>query len=189
MNDNVRYTAALCAAVILNWLACGSVAAQQFSAWSTPVNLGPSINTAYNEWHCANSADGLSIFFISDRPGGSGGFDLWVAERLRRNADWGPAQNLGPTFNTSADEYTPALSPDGHWLFFSSVGLASNKNLQIYAAFRSDIHDNLGWGPPVNLGKGVNSGHATGDPSLFIDPQTGLATLYFARLVRSGQDD
>src|SRR2546421_1275316 len=96
-----------------------SVSAQQYSAWSTPVNMGPSINTVHTEWHAAISADLLTIFFISDRPGGLGGTDLWVAQRPTRNADWAPAQNLGATINTSGDEFTPELSPDGHWLFFS----------------------------------------------------------------------
>jgi Tol biopolymer transport system component len=169
-------------------LAASSVAAQQFSAWSTPVNLGPSMNTTNNERHSAISADLLTIFFVSDRPRGFGGFDLWVAQRANRNADWGPAENLGPNTNTSQDEFTPELSPDGHWLFFATSGLESKNNLQIYASFRSDTNDNLGWGPPMNLGKGINSGHPNGDPSMFIDPQTGLAKLYFARLDRDSDD-
>ena len=170
-------------------LVCGSAVAQQFSAWSAPVNMGPSINTVYNEWHAAISADGLTIFFISNRPGGFGGSDLWVAQRPHRDANWGPAQNLGARINTSADEFTPALSPDGHWLFYSSLGLENKNTLQIYAAFRCDTSDTLGWGVPVNLGKGVNENHYNGDPSLFIDPQTGVVTLYSARLDKAGQGD
>jgi Tol biopolymer transport system component len=169
-------------------LACGNVAAQQLSAWSTPVNMGPSINTTNNEWHAAISADLLTIFFVSDRPGGFGDFDLWVAQRPNRNADWAPAQNLGPNINTATAEFTPELSPDGHVLLYSSLGLSSDKHLQIYAAIRNDTNDNLGWSLPVNLGPGVNSSHYTGDPSIFIDPQTGVVTLYFARLDRDGDD-
>ncbi len=48
----------------------------EFSDWSTPVNLGPSINTQYSEFHMAISVDELSLFFSSDRPGGLGGNDL-----------------------------------------------------------------------------------------------------------------
>jgi hypothetical protein len=150
--------------------------------------MGPSINTTNNELHSAISADLLTIFFVTDRPGGFGDFDLWVAHRANRNADWGPAENLGANINTSSAEYTPELSPDSHWLFFATGGLESKNNLQIYASFRSDTNDDLGWEPPLNLGKGVNSGHPNGDPSIFIDPQTGLATLYFARLDRDGDD-
>src|SRR5262245_45379907 len=168
---------------------CASAGAQQFSAWSTPVNMGPSINTAYNEWHAAVSADGLTMFFSTDRPGGFGAFDLWVAQRSRPNTSWAAAQNLGPNINTFAGEFTPELSPDSHWLFFATTGLAQGDKFNIYACFRPDISDNLGWGSPINLGKGVNSNHPNGDPSLFIDPQTGGVTLYFARLIRNGQDD
>jgi Tol biopolymer transport system component len=170
-------------------LAASSVAAQQLSAWSAPVNMGPSINTTNNERHSALSADLLTIFLASDRPGGLGGFDLWVAQRANRNADWAPGQNLGPNINTSADEYTPELSPDDHWLFFANSGPDTKNFLEIYAAFRSETNNNLGWGQPVNLGKGVNSvGHPTGDPSMFVDPQTGVVTLFFARLDRDGDD-
>lgn len=106
-------------------LAASSVAAQQFTDWSMPVNLGPSINTTNNERHSAISSDLLTIFFVSDRPGGFGDFDLWVAQRANRNADWEPAENLGSNINTSQAEYTPELSPDGHWLFFATSGLES----------------------------------------------------------------
>ena len=74
------------------------------------------------------------------------------------------------------------MSPDRHWLFFCSGGLGSGHDLDIYAAFRQDTSDNFGWGQPSNLGKGVNSPLDDGDPTIFIDPNTGVVTLYFARL-------
>jgi hypothetical protein len=189
IKSQLIHTNGLRAIFILGLLAGASAAAQQFSAWSTPVNMGPAINTPNSELHTAISSDGLVIFFVSDRPGGFGDYDLWVAQRPCRNTDWTSAQNLGPNLNTFGGELTPELSPDGHWLLFSSWGREKNENLEIYATLRSDTNDNFGWGPPMNLGKGVNSGHPNGDPSIFIDPQTGVVTLYFARLDRGGQDD
>jgi len=47
--------------------------------WSNPVNMGASINTEHNEEMPTATADGTTVFFPSDRPGGSGGFDLYVA--------------------------------------------------------------------------------------------------------------
>src|SRR5438445_6560463 len=188
MKTRMIHASGLVAVFVLSLLDDGSAVAQEFSGWSTPVNLGPSLNTAYHERHSAISADLLTIFFVSDRPGGFGEFDLWVAQRPNRNADWAPAQNLGPNINTSASEFTPELSPDGHWLFFANSGLDIKNNIQIYAAFRSDANNNLDWELPVDLGKGVNSGHPTGDPSIFIDPQSGVVALYFARLDRDGDD-
>jgi len=52
-------------------------------AWSTPVNLGPRINTASNEIGPARSLDGTALYFQSDRPGGHGGNDLYVITRTR----------------------------------------------------------------------------------------------------------
>jgi hypothetical protein len=90
------------------------------SQWSAAVNLGPSINTQYSELHLAISADELSLFFASDRPGGFGGDDLWLAQRSARNGNWEPATNLGSGFNTQFTEVGPFLSLDEHQLFFAS---------------------------------------------------------------------
>ncbi len=151
----------------------------QFSDWSEPVNLGPPINTEFNEFHAAISADELSIFFSTTRPGGFGGLDLWVAQRASRDADWGVPQNLGPRFNTSLTDSCPALSPDEHWLFFCSNGHGGSGDFDIFASFREDTSDNFGWEEPFNLGEGVNSEFSDADPSLFVDPETGVLTLYF----------
>jgi uncharacterized membrane protein len=160
-----------------------------FSAWSEPVNLGPSINTQYSEFHSAISEDELTIFFSSDRPGGFGRNDLWVAERPSRDDDWGPAQNLGPKFNTSLNEACPALSPDGHWLFFCSNGRGGFGSFDIFASFRRDTNDNFGWEDPVNLGRGVNSEFEDDDPTLFVNEETGVVTMYFASARPEGLGD
>ena len=52
-----------------------------FSSWSDPANLGATINTTFNEQGPTLSKDGLILYFGSDRPGGSGGFDIWVSRR------------------------------------------------------------------------------------------------------------
>ena len=65
--------------------------------------------------------DGRQLYFCSNRPGGHGGFDLYVAERT--GAGWGKPRNLGPKVNSPADEHDPAPSPDGLSLYF-----ASNRN-------------------------------------------------------------
>jgi Tol biopolymer transport system component len=178
-----RWTSTIFALFLIIWLGGGSAVAQ-FSAWSAPVNLGPSINTEFDEFHSAISADGLTLFFASDRPGGFGLYDLWVAQRQNRNAGWESAQNLGPTFNTPSSEACLELSPDGHWLFFCSAGLGSGHDFDIYVAFRQDANNNFGWEQPSNLGTGVNSPFDDADPTIFVDPHTGAVTLYFARLNR-----
>src|SRR6266571_6182702 len=87
------------------------------SEWSEPVNLGPTINTAFNEQGPNLSKDGLSLYFGSDRPGGVGSFDLWVARRACPDCPWEAPENLGPVVNTTASETGPGLSIDEHMLF------------------------------------------------------------------------
>src|SRR5215471_9797061 len=87
----------------------------QFSDWSEPVNLGPTINTEFQDRQPAISPNGLSLYFASDRPGGFGEYDLYVSQRSSLYEPWGTPRNLGPTINTESSERAPNFSPDGHW--------------------------------------------------------------------------
>jgi hypothetical protein len=168
-------------------LASFNVGAQPiYSDWSEPVNLGPVINTGYNDQHPAISKDGLSLYFTSNRPGGYGADDLWVSQRASVDDAWGPPQNLGPVINTGAVEFSPAFSRDGHWLFFHSDRPGGYGGLDIWASHRVDVHDDFAWEPPVNLGPGVNSPYDDAGPTLFEDDETGITTLYFTSLNRPG---
>src|SRR5437667_11948596 len=91
------------------------------SEWSAPVTLGPTINTEFNEQGPTVSNDELSLYFGSDRPGGIGGFDIWVARRACKDCPWEAPLDLGPAVNTASDETGPGLSVDGHLLFFRST--------------------------------------------------------------------
>src|SRR5207245_11631005 len=94
----------------------------KFSGWSTPVNLGPVINSVLRENGPAISKDGLSLYFGSFRAGGFGGCDIWVSHRARVDESWGPPVHLGPTINTAILEAGPAFSRHGQWLCLSRVG-------------------------------------------------------------------
>ncbi|MBU0718313.1 MAG: hypothetical protein KJ749_08700, partial [Planctomycetes bacterium] len=88
--------------------------------WTTAQPLAP-VNTTWDELGPAPSADGRSLYFYSDRPGGFGGYDLWVIRRgLDEHSDFGEATNLGPAVNSEFNDYGPALSPDGRALYFAS---------------------------------------------------------------------
>jgi hypothetical protein len=156
-----------------------SVASSRFSDWSAPVNLGPPINTPFVDAGPAISKDGLSLYLMSNRPGGSG-FDLWVSERERHDAPWAQPVNLGPLINSPAFEDAPALSRDGHWLFFVSDRLGSLGGRDVWASWRRHIHDNFGWQTPINLGPGVNSPFDDVGPAYFEDDETRTPKLYFA---------
>ena len=86
--------------------------------WQDPVNQGPNINTAANEFHFTQDATGV-VYFTSNRPGGFGGLDLYSAEQLGPNT-WAPAVNLGPRVNTSSADMCPALPPGGGTLTWFS---------------------------------------------------------------------
>jgi len=78
--------------------------------WGAPMNLGPTVNTAFDEGNPAFSRDGHLLFFQSKRPGGLGGIDLWVSRRehTHDDFDWQPAVNLGPGVNSAADDNGPS---------------------------------------------------------------------------------
>ncbi len=86
-------------------------------AWSEAEAVGV-LNTPFDEIGPVVGADGQELLFYSDRPGGEGGFDLWVSRKTRQG--WSKPRNLGPRINTPGHEYDPALSPDGLTIYFAS---------------------------------------------------------------------
>src|SRR2546425_8336215 len=75
--------------------------------WSTPVNVGPPLNTAYNDNYAVLSRDELTIYFTSDRPGGLGLEDLWFATRASVDSPWGEPRNMGAPINSSVADSLP----------------------------------------------------------------------------------
>ncbi len=88
--------------------------------YQRPKPLDQSVNTDAIESSCSISHDGKTLYFSSDRPGGSGGLDLWMITRLK-NGTWSLPENLGDRINTPFDEDFPNLSSDGQSLFFTST--------------------------------------------------------------------
>jgi hypothetical protein len=155
-----------------------AAAVPQYTDWTTPANVGSSVNSTFAETNPALSSDGLSLYFDSNRPGGSGGRDLWVSERASAPAPWGAPVNLGPTVNSSVDDANPALSTDGHWLFFVSPRSGGLGGSDLYESFRADVHDDFGWQNPVNLGAGVNTAATENGTGGYFD-NGGHPQLYF----------
>jgi hypothetical protein len=87
------------------------------SGWSPPEPLA-FLNTEYDELGPEPASDGESLYFYSDRPGGLGGYDLWVVHRSE--SGWSQPANLGPSVNTLYNDYGAALTPDGAQLYFAS---------------------------------------------------------------------
>jgi peptidoglycan-associated lipoprotein len=108
----------------------------------------------------ALSADGKTLYYASDMPGGHGGMDLWASTDL--GTGWGPPQNLGPTINTGGDELFPTVV--GRSLYFSSTGHENMGGLDIF-----ETHpEGPWWSEPQNMGYPVNT--SRDDFGFWLDP-------------------
>ena len=145
--------------------------------FGTPANLGPNINTDSGEGGSGGlsiSADGLSLYFDSNRSGGSGYADLWVATRITTDDDWDESVNLGSVVNGSSQDVSPSISADGLSLYFSSNRPGAVGDMDLWVATRETTTDD--WGQPSNLGPVVNSSAADYMSHISVD---GLM-LYFS---------
>jgi Tol biopolymer transport system component len=172
----------LCATVallLITIVLASPQAAPRYSDWSEPVNLGPVINSPAVEGGPTVSKDGLSLYFHSNGPGGLGGFDVYVSQRASVRDPWGTPQNLGAVVNSAALEATPALSRDEHWLFLLSDRAGGVGQLDLWASYRDNTHDDFAWQTPVNLGPNVNSASSETGASFFQNDETGFPMLFF----------
>jgi hypothetical protein len=132
-------------------VAGGAHAAKADFAFGEPTNLGPTVNSSYDDRSPSVSADGLSLYFHSSRPGGYGNDDVWVTTRPTTDDQWGTPANLGSTVNNADWEGSPDVSADGLSLYFDG---GPRNHSGICVAERATI-DQL-WGAPVELGPNVN---------------------------------
>ncbi len=100
------------------------------ATWSKPTEITISKDTLTSFAHPAVSPDGEWLYFVSDMPGGLGGYDIWRC-RLFGNNEVGTIENLGPLVNTAGDEKFPAFRPNGDF-YFSSDGHPGMGGLDIY---------------------------------------------------------
>ena len=106
----------------------------QESYWSEPQNLGSVINSSNMDAAPFVTADGLVLLFHSNRPGGYGDYDLWMARRDSRDDEWRIPLNLGPTVNSGNADASPEISPNGSVLFFSSNRPGGSGDFDIWQA-------------------------------------------------------
>ncbi len=122
------------------------------AVWSEPVPL-PFNNNEFDDCHPAISIDGDKLFFSSNRPGGFGGMDIYVAYRVGES--WSEPVNLGAEVNSKGNEAFPFIHAD-NTLYYASDGLEGKGGLDMYYV----IPDGSEWTKPVNMGEPFNS---TGD--------------------------
>lgn len=140
--------------------------------WTPAVNLGPPINTQFNEGAQSISADGVHLYFTAcNRPDGMGSCDIYYARRV--GDDWSKPVNLGPPVNTSSWDSQPSISPDGRTLYFVSNRRGNYGRMDIWMSVRNNEGR---WSEPQNIGPVINT---TGrEMSPFIHPDN--RTLFFA---------
>lgn len=154
--------------------------------WTLPVNMGGPVNSNYTETQPSLSADGKTLYFASDRPGGIGSVDLWVCHQ-QDDGKWTKPVNLGDTVNSSGSEMSPFFHPDGHTLYLASDG---HIGLGSYDLFVCRLDSNGRWTKPENLGYPINTNkdefglivNPSGNRAYFasnIDPASGRDIYYF----------
>ncbi len=121
--------------------------------WIEPYKIGNSINsTSWDSQPCI-SADGNTIYFVSTRPGGMGGIDIWKIER-KKNGAWSNAINLGATINTKGNETSPFIHPDNQTLYFSSNFWTGMGGMDLFLSRKNKKEE---WGTPQNIGYPINT--------------------------------
>ncbi len=131
------------------------VSRREGNGWGEPHNLGTPINGRGWEAQPALGADGRTLYFVSNRPGGQGGYDIWKST-LQPDGQWGVPQNLGPSINTPYDESSPYIHADNRTLYFVSDGWPGFGDKDI---FKSRLDSAGRWQQPVNLGYPINDHH------------------------------
>ena len=121
--------------------------------WSRPRNFGAPVNTSEWESQPSMASDGKTIYFVSARPGGFGGMDIWKTTMTAEGAFTAP-ENLGATINTPGDDAAPFIHSDGRTLYFASNGRVGMGGYDLYY---STLQPDGTWSEPQNLGYPINT--------------------------------
>ncbi|MEI7594571.1 MAG: OmpA family protein [Bacteroidota bacterium] len=140
--------------------------------WSDPENLGSVVNSEAWDTQPSFSSDGKTLYFVSTRPGGLGGSDIWKTV-MKEDGSWTTPINLGPEINTKANENSPFIHPDDQTLYYATAGRMGMGGTDIFYS-RKDAKGNFG--TSINIGYPINS--SENDDCLVIAPSGELA--YFA---------
>jgi len=158
------------------------VAAKSYGDWGAPVSAeslsgsSSDVNTDFGDGCPILDPYTNDLFMASNRPGGAGGQDIWIAHW--NGNGWDAPVNAGPNINTSADEFCPSPAR-GNRFFFVRGHIAGGGNTDIYVSKR---HPNAGFGPaePLPMGdEAINSPAQEWSPSWFEAPD-GREFLYFS---------
>jgi Tol biopolymer transport system component len=120
------------------------------------------------------SSDGKALYYASNRTGGFGKGDMYVARRTSRRDPWSRAVNLGPLLNTDAFEAFPTPGADGLTLYFNRSTTFDSQDSDIWVSTRASPDSQ--WAAPQKVSGGINSARAEFSPALSADGNS----MYFA---------
>jgi len=151
------------------------------SEWTIAQPFGSTINSAGYEGMPSLSPDNRELFFVSDRPGGYGGYDIWIS-RFEEGL-WQMPVNAGPNVNTPGNETAPYINADNQSLYFTSDGWPGMGGSDIFLSRRQEDST---WGPAENLGYPINTAYdeksecinITGEKLYFSSDRQGPAGNY-----------
>jgi OOP family OmpA-OmpF porin len=134
------------------------VSNREKSKWGKPIDLGELVNsTDYTSTMPAVGIDTKKkqevVYFISNRPGGKGGMDIWYTTYDQKKKTYKEAKNIGGTINTVGEELTPTYDIANRTLYFSSDGFPGLGELDIFQS----IGELKSWSVPENIGAPYNS--------------------------------
>ncbi|HTL83394.1 MAG TPA: OmpA family protein [Bacteroidia bacterium] len=124
------------------------------NVWTKPKNVGAPVNTGSWESQPSFSSDGKTLYFVSNRKGGKGGSDIWMAV-LNDDGNWSAPVDLGDNINTAGQEEAVFIHPDNQTLYFASDGHPGLGGLDLYVCRRDTVTGK--WGPATNLGYPINT--------------------------------
>jgi len=189
----MRTIIALAAIVVWSFSAAVITDAQssrgtRFSNWSTPINVGPPINTQWDDNVPVLSKDEKTLYFTSNRPGSQNlpgsttrSEDIWVSKRQNKNAPWGEPVNLGPGINTPYNDRMRSISTDGKIILLQSNRLEGSYGANdIWAIVRKNPNDDFGWSQPVNLGSVINTQYNEVAAKYLFDERHVRGNLFFS---------
>jgi Tol biopolymer transport system component len=190
MRSTKASAAAVTLAVISAIAICSSALAMpdSFGGWSSATRVeasgaDPAFNGPSLDGCPFISRDGKSFYMASTRPGGMGGIDIWVSTRASVDDPWGAPVNAGAPVNTTANDFCPTISRDGHLFYFVSNRGGGCGGDDIYVTrLRPD-----GWDPVANLGCDVNSAGNEASPFPLAEASDG-PVLYFSS-TKAGTND
>jgi tetratricopeptide (TPR) repeat protein len=146
--------------------------------WTVPERLKGDVNSNYYEGACSITADGKYLYFTSERKGGFGGRDIYIAEKAE-DGTWRNVKNLGDKINTEEDEDSPFIHPDGLTLFFSSKGHNSIGDYDIFYTIKKEN----AWIEPLNMGYPLNT---TDDDRFYVINASGQKGYFSSNRVSNG---